>query len=200
MQGLNFSVLETIAESIPAAVIIVEKDSAKVIFVNQRFIELTGSNPSGLSFKEYALNTAKARMLDNGPYLYEQLPLTKALLYGKTTYDQEMVIYKSDSSELTIIANAKPIIGTKGEITGAISIFADLSERKKATDALKRSEENYRHLLRYALRVLLATQQAPYCLESGSCSAHRKSSCPYPTYFSLRSSAWVTRASSWHIR
>lgn len=150
MKDFSLAHWEMMAESIPVGMAIIQKDDGKIVFVNNRFIELMGSNPVGLTFREYSLNIVKARMFENGPYLFEQLPSTKALLYGKTTYDQEIVVYKPDNQELMIMVSAKPIIGDKGEIIGALSIFADASERKKAHEALKKSEENYRHLLRYA--------------------------------------------------
>lgn len=149
-QSVDCSFVEVILRSIPAGVIFVEKENQKIVYVNDRFVQITGYNPMGLSFKHYALEVAKTRMMDRGPYAFDQLPLTKALLYGKAVYDQELIIYRQDNSEVAIISNAAPILDDKGQVMGAFSILSDNSECKKAADALKRSEENYRHLLRYA--------------------------------------------------
>ena len=89
---------------------------------------------------------AKARQLENGPYVYEQLPLIKALLYGQTTHNQEIVIQKPNQTQIILSANATPLIDEKGSIIGALAIFEDITQRKKTEEALKASEHLYRTL------------------------------------------------------
>ncbi len=139
-KGIDSAALEMIAESIPSGVIFVEKPSGKIVYVNNRFIEITGFNPTGLSFREYALNMAKVSKLNNDPFLYEQLPLIEALLGGKTTRNQEIGIQRADGSKLTILVNAKPLINDKEEITGAIAVLEDVTELKKVEENIKQAQ------------------------------------------------------------
>jgi hypothetical protein len=84
MENLGVAEWE-ILKNIPIGALVVEKSRGKIIFVNDHFIELIGFNPKGHFFKEFALNIVSARKLDGSPYLYEQLPLTEAILDGKAT-------------------------------------------------------------------------------------------------------------------
>jgi PAS domain-containing protein len=120
---VSSAALEMILKSIPSGVLVVEKASEKIVYVSERFVEITGLNTYGLSLREYALDMEKVRRLDNSPFLYEQLPLTKALFCGKTTRNLEIVIHRANHSKLIVLVNAKPLTDDKGEITGAIAIF-----------------------------------------------------------------------------
>ena len=139
-QEVSSAALETILKSIPSGVLVVEKISEKIVYVNDRFVEITGFNPYGLSLREYALDMAKVHRFDNSPFLYEQLPLTKALFCGKTTRNQEIIIHRANHSKLIVLVNAKPLTDNKGEITGAIAVFEDITERKKAEESLKEAQ------------------------------------------------------------
>lgn len=135
-QRVSPEALELIVKSIPSGVIVVDKATEKIVFINNRFVEITGFDPRGLSLRKYALKMAKVSRLDNTPFLYEQLPLTKALFCGKTTTNREIIIHKADKSNLTVLVNAKPL-ATKGQIEGAIAIFEDTTDRKEAEESLK---------------------------------------------------------------
>ena len=138
MQGLSRVALETIVNIIPAGIVLIEKENGKVSYVNHRAVEILGFNPRGLSFKEYALSMAKAHKLGDAPYLYEQLPLIKALLYGKTIHNEEIIIQRRNQSEVTTLTNTSPLTDDKGEITGALAIFEDITERKKLEEDTRR--------------------------------------------------------------
>ncbi len=135
-QSVNSAALEMIMKSIPSGVIVVEKASEKIAYVNDRFVEITGFDPCGLSLKDFALSITKVQRLNNIPFLYEQLPLSRALLCGKTTYNQRIIIHRANKSKLTVLVNAKPLVDN-GKITGAAAIFEDITELKKTEEELR---------------------------------------------------------------
>lgn len=158
LQSLSLNALAAIGNSIPAGIIVISVDE-KIVYSNKRAIQIFGFNPVGLGLKEYALNMAKARKLENSPYLYEQLPLIKALLYRQTTHDQEIIIQKPDQSQITLSANATPLIDTKGNITGALAIFEDITDRKKIEDELKESERKYSILVEHPNSIVMTVDK-----------------------------------------
>ena len=66
--------------------------------------------------------------------------MVKALLHGKITNNEEIVIIKSGKKRL-ISVNAKPLRDDRGEITGALAILEDITERKKSEQKLTENEE-----------------------------------------------------------
>jgi PAS domain-containing protein len=96
---LSRSFFEEFGQAIPAGLIIIEKDKGKIIYVNERAIELFGFDPCELTFKEYALNMAKMQNLDQGICSYEELPLVRALVYGETYRNQEFTFQKPNQKK-----------------------------------------------------------------------------------------------------
>jgi signal transduction histidine kinase len=51
-----------------------------------------------------------------------------------------VLIERSDGSRVTVVVNIRPLKNQRGEVTGAINCFYDITERKRATNALHRAE------------------------------------------------------------
>ncbi|MGH7946565.1 MAG: PAS domain-containing sensor histidine kinase, partial [Opitutaceae bacterium] len=70
---------------------------------------------------------------------HEQCPMVD-VLSGKIAEvrDMEVVLERPDGSRATVIINIRPLKNERGEITGAINCFVDITERKQAEKARAR--------------------------------------------------------------
>ncbi|XHH10518.1 MAG: ATP-binding protein [Candidatus Bathyarchaeia archaeon] len=138
-RSLNREKLEAILENIPSAVMIIEKPGGKIIFVNNRTVELVGINPCGLLFKEHAKDL-KVFELNKDVYPDEELFVYRALFYGETIRDKLVEIERlTDCKRLIVNISATPLY-SEGNINAALTIFDDVTERVQTQKNLEESE------------------------------------------------------------
>jgi hypothetical protein len=51
--------------------------------------------------------------------------------------DAEVLIERPDGSRVTVVVNIRPLKNLRGEVTGAINCFYDITERKQAEETLQ---------------------------------------------------------------
>ena len=141
--------LETILETTPSAVVIIDAQSGKFSYVNKRAVQLYGFDTLGLGLDENVAKV-KARRADGTVYPIEQMPVSRSLKFGQEVRNEEMIIERADGQVLPIIASTAPLRDMQGNITAAIVVFEDITERKKAEDALNASEKKANDLIKYA--------------------------------------------------
>jgi PAS domain S-box-containing protein len=68
-------------------------------------------------------------------------PTVIAMATRKPVFNFEFAIERPGNSKLYLIMNAAPIIDTKGQVTGSVGMFSDITERKKTEEALTAAKE-----------------------------------------------------------
>ena len=80
------------------------------------------------------------------PLDVQDLPSARAIR-GEEVDDAEMFVRPLHTGEgIWISANARPLRDQSGSVRGGVVVFRDVTERKRAEEALRASEEQYRSL------------------------------------------------------
>ena len=140
MKNLSEEALEAIVGAIPAGVVVIEKSNGKIIYANERAIDLYGVDLCGLEMAQHSTKIMRTLTLKGDVYPPEQFPVSKALLRGKEAKD-ELIIERPDGSCIIVSASAKPIKDKNGQVVAAVGFFEEITERKNAEKTLKRKQQ-----------------------------------------------------------
>ncbi|HVF46071.1 MAG TPA: PAS domain S-box protein [Pyrinomonadaceae bacterium] len=128
----------TLFESAPMAVFACDRD-AVIQHYNSHAVRLWGREPEcGV---ERHCGSIKL-WLPNGTYLpHTESPLLQVLRTGDPVTNVEVDIERPDGSRLPVLVNFAAMRDAEGQISGAITSFIDITERKQSELALRASEE-----------------------------------------------------------
>ena len=114
---------------------------------NRRAAEMWGRQPTlGDPGKRFC-GSFKLFRPDGSFMPHEQCPMAEVLT-GKIpeARDMEVIVERLDGTRLTVVVNIRPLKNQRGEITGAINCFYDITDRKRSEAAVIASEAQYRTL------------------------------------------------------
>jgi PAS domain S-box-containing protein len=66
-----------------------------------------------------------------------ELPVQKAAATGQAVRESEITLLFDDGTEREMLGNAAPLLDEEGVVRGAVGVFVDISERKRAAESLK---------------------------------------------------------------
>ena len=143
--------LDAIIANAPEAIVVTDREG-RILLANEaagRLYEFAGE-PSGRE----ALSQDDLRLYypDGGPYDPGDLPLRRSAQDGETCINQEMGLARPGGSLRNLLVSSAPIRDRHGEITGAVALFQDITERKQAEEEARQDAaqiELQHHLIGY---------------------------------------------------
>lgn len=114
---------------------------------NHRAVELWGREPEKNSPKEKYCGAFKIFYPDGRFMPHEECPLSR-VLHGEVLEPNELeiLIERPDGSRRNVIAHPLPIKNERGEIVEALNCLYDITERKKAEEALRENKKQLQAL------------------------------------------------------
>jgi PAS domain S-box-containing protein len=139
--------LSTILKSVGDAVIVTDAQG-KVNFLNPKAESLIGCSLKEAYGKD--INSVIKFISEDTRFPIEN-PVEKVLkenvALGRSNHT---IMVAHDGSEVSIDHSASPIVDDKGNITGAVLVLHDVTDKIIAENALRESEKKYRNLFDYA--------------------------------------------------
>lgn len=139
---------EAVLRQMPEGVIIADAASEEMILANERVNQiLQHSFELNLELEDYDQKTPFHAYYSNGKmYASDEYPLVRSLRTGEFVSHEEMELRYADGHRIVIDANSSPIFDEQGQITSAIVLIQDITERKQIEQSLRASEMLHRTL------------------------------------------------------
>jgi PAS domain S-box-containing protein len=138
--------LEAVMEALPVGVAITNAKGG-VIRVNQAYDAVWGEpRPTSHSVSDY--EGYKAWWAETGkPVAPEEWASAQAVQKGRVVVGQLLELQRFDGSRAFVINSGAPIFDMDGKIAGSAVAIQDITQLRKAKEALQRSEKRYRSLI-----------------------------------------------------
>ncbi len=135
--------LETILETAPVGVVLIDSNN-RFSLINRRAAEIYGTDYDGFDLQDHI---ARVKLLqpDGTPFPVDDLPVSRAWR-GEESHNVEMTIERANGVRLPLVVNTAPLRDAEGNVTTAVVVFDDISDRKAAEQAVRESEEQFRTL------------------------------------------------------
>jgi two-component system phosphate regulon sensor histidine kinase PhoR len=147
--------LDTLLNSLDTGVAACDP-SGRLVIVNRSLADRLGGNAAAESLEEWAARVPVTDP-DGRPITPTGLPLLNAL-HGEQVRGAEQALRLPDGGSRRLRVNAHPITDEHGRRLGAVSVFHDVTEARRADDlqrALGRAKDEYLNLVGHELRTPL---------------------------------------------
>ncbi len=145
---------DDILDLLPIATFISDAQGV-ILQYNRRAAALWGRTPQpGQTHRDF---TKGAKFWDATGTPVTRSLLTEVLTEGKPVRDVERLVERADGVRMTVSVNIDPLFADAGELIGAVHCVQDITERKRAVDAL---EESRQHALEQEQRLAATYEHA----------------------------------------
>src|SRR5882724_5298791 len=122
--------LRELVSVIPTSVYACDRDGV-ITYFNPHVVEIWGRAPELDDLPWSFLDSRRMYRMDGTRLRPEDAAVREVLATGVPVINRELVIERPDHSRINVLANITPLRDSMGTVSGAISIFQDISELKR---------------------------------------------------------------------
>ncbi|MGH9631484.1 MAG: PAS domain S-box protein, partial [Bryobacteraceae bacterium] len=134
-------------DALPAAIYTTDGDGRLTHF-NPAAIEFSGRVPE-LGTDQWCVSW-KLYSPDGTPLPHDECPMAVALKEGHIVRGSELIAERPDGKRIWVAPYPTPLCDSDGRLAGGINMLVDITDRKLADEALRRSEANLRDFIENA--------------------------------------------------
>lgn len=147
------NLLNTLVETIPVGVLMVEVPSGRVLVANDAARQLLGRDvPPDVTAERFSEVFGALKLPERTPYPVDTLPLALGLK-GRESHVEDLLVVGGDGSERALEMIGVPVRDSEGNVWACVVNVIDITSRLKATAEMKRLAY-YDHLTRLPNRRL----------------------------------------------
>jgi PAS domain S-box-containing protein len=142
--------VEKVLRQMPAAIVIVEAPSGKIIYVNEEVQRSTGrmlgqAVPQELGEYRDLQESGGLELLhpDGRPYEIEEWPLRRSIASGERVRGEEIIHLLADGTQVWARYDSSPIYDEEGRIVMGVLVAQDITEQKRTEEELEESEGRF---------------------------------------------------------
>jgi PAS domain S-box-containing protein len=125
-------------DAIPTGFCICRSDGTLARY-NQRAVELWGRTPLLGDPREFSEGNFRRYTPEGVPLPFAATPVAVVLRSGVPVRGVELIIERPDGSQVPVLMNVAPLKDAEGRVDGAVCSFQELTELKRAEEALRAS-------------------------------------------------------------
>lgn len=155
------TILETILRQAADAILVCDANG-QLTFVNREARRLAQLDPESTNLNIDFRDWGTAYDPEGNRIPLEEYSMVKAL-QGISSNAVESRMVRQDGSYYDILMSAAPLWNEQQQIIGAVGTFMDISDRKRAEEALRESEARFRHLADTAPMLVWMSDTSKLC-------------------------------------
>ncbi|HWR32519.1 MAG TPA: PAS domain S-box protein, partial [Chitinophagaceae bacterium] len=143
---------KNLIQNLPEAVFTCDA-SGHIQLYNKAAVELWGREP--VAGKDLWCGAWKIFNTDGTDLPLDSCPMAITLKGGRPVHGKEILVQRSDKSYRHVLMYPSPLFNTEGQLTGAINMLLDVTDKKEREILIQKSEEKYHNLVEQASDAIL---------------------------------------------
>jgi PAS domain S-box-containing protein len=133
-----------LVHALPAAICTCDAQG-RIMLYNQAAVALWGKEPE--IGKDLWCGSWRIYKPDGTPLPLDECPMSVAIREDRPNHGQEIMVERPDGTRRFVMVYPHPLHGARGQLTGAVNMLVDITDRKRAETALRESEAFARSVL-----------------------------------------------------